>query len=149
MYRAYKEGCPSGLISADQLRDILGQFFPSSSAAREAGGETTTGGQYSAAVFHMFDMDANGQISFDEFVYGVSILSRGSAEEKLAWLFRLYDTDRDGLLTRPDLLRVVTGMYELCGPHAMPPVSDQAVQVSFLFQNLFSATTRHSDVSES
>ena len=74
MYRAYKEGCPSGLISAEQLREILGQFFPASGRGGsvpsgqlpEGGGPQsvsgTPGSQYASAVFHMFDMDANGQV---------------------------------------------------------------------------------------
>ena len=35
-----------------------------------------------------------------DFVVGLSILVRGSLDEKLRWTFSLYDQDRDGLISR-------------------------------------------------
>lgn len=38
-----------------------------------------------------------------EFVIGLSVISRGSLDEKMCWIFHLYDTDHDGILTRYDV----------------------------------------------
>lgn len=46
---------------------------------------------------------------------GLSILSRGSVEEKLRWTFSLYDINRDGLITREEMTEIVTAIYELAG----------------------------------
>lgn len=52
-----------------------------------------------------------------EFVQGLSILSRGSAEEKLRWTFSLYDINGDGFITRDEMTDIVTAVYELVGRH--------------------------------
>ena len=38
--------------------------------------------------------------SFKDYVEALSILVRGSIKEKLHWIFRFYDVDEDGKLTR-------------------------------------------------
>lgn len=48
---------------------------------------------------------------------GLSILSRGSAEEKLRWTFSLYDINGDGFITRDEMTDIVTAIYELVGRH--------------------------------
>lgn len=52
-----------------------------------------------------------------EFVQGLSILSRGSVEEKLRWTFSLYDINGDGIITRDEMTDIVTAVYELVGRH--------------------------------
>lgn len=52
-----------------------------------------------------------------EFVQGLSILSRGSVEEKLRWTFSLYDINGDGFITRDEMTDIVTAVYELVGRH--------------------------------
>ena len=37
---------------------------------------------------------------FQDFVIGLSILVRGTIEEKMRWMFSLYDQDRDGFISR-------------------------------------------------
>ena len=50
-----------------------------------------------------------------EFVQGLSILSRGSIDEKLRWTFQLYDINGDGYITRDEMTDIVTAIYELMG----------------------------------
>lgn len=50
-----------------------------------------------------------------EFVHGLSILSRGTIEEKLRWTFSLYDINGDGFITREEMTDIVTAIYELMG----------------------------------
>lgn len=52
-----------------------------------------------------------------EFVQGLSILSRGSMDEKLQWTFSLYDINGDGYITRDEMTDIVTAIYELMGRH--------------------------------
>lgn len=47
----------------------------------------------------------------------MSILSRGSVEEKLRWTFSLYDINGDGFITREEMTDIVTAVYELVGRH--------------------------------
>ncbi len=59
-------------------------------------------------IFGAFDRNGDGQISKDEFFAGVHSLITGSAREKLAFAFRLWDHDNDGFLTREELLRMIS-----------------------------------------
>lgn len=55
---------------------------------------------------------------------GLSILSRGTMDEKLRWIFNLYDLNRDGKVTKDELLLVVTSIYELMGKYTNPAIDD-------------------------
>ena len=39
-------------------------------------------------------------VSRQDFVMGLSILLRGSVQEKLNWAFNLYDINKDGYITK-------------------------------------------------
>ena len=43
-------------------------------------------------------------VLFQDFVIGLSILVRGTMEEKVRWMFTLYDQDRDGYISRFDYI---------------------------------------------
>ena len=51
----------------------------------------------------MFDRDRSGFIDFREFCCGLSIISLSSTNEKIRFVFDLFDLDRDGYLNRPEL----------------------------------------------
>lgn len=72
-----------------------------------------------------------------EFVQGLSILSRGSVEEKLRWTFSLYDINGDGYITREEMTDIVTAIYELMGRHpdsSGPEVDKIKDKVDKIFQ---------------
>jgi dual oxidase len=48
------------------------------------------------------DKDKNGFISFREFVDMLVIFLKGSAEEKMRFMFDMYDIDGNGRLKRED-----------------------------------------------
>jgi len=49
--------------------------------------------------FDAFDTDGSGTISFKEFATALSVLGPGSKEQKLRYLFSVYDEDHSGTLT--------------------------------------------------
>lgn len=42
-------------------------------------------------LFHALDSNKSGRISFDDFVVGLAVCCRGSLEEKMRFLFGVYD----------------------------------------------------------
>jgi predicted ferric reductase/Ca2+-binding EF-hand superfamily protein len=58
-------------------------------------------------VVAAFDLNADGQIQKEEFLAGVRTLLAGSAKEKLAFAFRVWDHDGDGKVSREDLHRII------------------------------------------
>lgn len=69
------------------------------------------------------------------FVQSLSILSRGSLDEKIRWAFNLYDINGDGCITREEMTDIVTAVYELMGKLAEPCIDDDTVKekVDLLF----------------
>ena len=60
------------------------------------------------ALFVLFDVNERKELSEEDFVIGMAIFTRGSVEEKLQWLFALYDLDRDGVVNRYDIKSMLT-----------------------------------------
>uniref|UniRef100_A0A9J2PPH1 EF-hand domain-containing protein n=1 Tax=Ascaris lumbricoides TaxID=6252 RepID=A0A9J2PPH1_ASCLU len=116
MYRAFKQGCPCGTIMLQQFQEIYAQFFPQGNANK-----------YAEYVFRTFDRDEDGMISFEEFVVGLSVISRGTNTEKLEWIFDLYDINKKGCIRQTELMLVVQSIYELLGRHTNPPISKRAI----------------------
>lgn len=66
----------------------------------------------------------------------LSILSRGSLDEKLRWAFTLYDINGDGCITREEMTDIVSAIYDLMGKVAEPSVDEDTVKdkVDRIFQ---------------
>lgn len=73
---------------------------------------------------------------FQNFVQNLSILSRGSLEEKLRWAFTLYDINGDGYITREEMTDIVSAVYDLMGKLAEPCIDEDTVKdkVDRIFQ---------------
>ncbi|KAH8173778.1 zinc finger, ZZ type domain-containing protein [Sarocladium implicatum] len=76
-----------------------------------------TGGSKHAApnlihdrMFHFYDRNNDGLISFPEFLLGLAYRNRN---DKLQHVFRGYDIDEDGLVDRKDFLRMFRAYYVL------------------------------------
>ena len=63
-----------------------------------------------------------------EFVSGLSVLSRGNLHEKLLWTFSLYDTNGDGIVTKDEMLDIVTAIYDLMGKYAEPSIDEHTAR---------------------
>lgn len=57
---------------------------------------------------------------------GLSVLSRGTLNDKLKWTFNLYDVNADGVITKDDLSRIIISIYDLMGKCANPTVDELA-----------------------
>ncbi|KAL6435163.1 hypothetical protein ACFW04_005330 [Cataglyphis niger] len=111
IYRGFKQECPSGLVDEDAFKQIFSQFFPQGDAS-----------QYAHYVFNTMKRKPSGKISFEEFLTILSKVSRGSVEEKLQWVFGLYDLDGDGLISKEEMLDVVGSIYEMLGRYTQPQI---------------------------
>ena len=52
---------------------------------------------------------------YREFVLGLSITSAGSREDRLKWSFRLYDTNKDGVIQVEEMVKVVASIFSVFG----------------------------------
>ncbi|XP_044249426.1 uncharacterized protein [Drosophila takahashii] len=131
IYRGFKAECPTGVVKEDTFKVIYSQFFPQ-------GGSCANPTLYAHYVFNTLDQDHSGIVSFEDFVQGLSILSRGSVEEKLRWTFSLYDINGDGFITREEMTDIVTAIYELMGrlPDECPEEEKIKGKVEQIFQKM-------------
>jgi len=56
-----------------------------------------------------------GFITFGDYAHALSNLLRGSIEEKIDFVFRLYDLNGDNVLTLDELSRIFFAVYRLLG----------------------------------
>ncbi|XP_033014930.1 calsenilin isoform X1 [Lacerta agilis] len=115
LYRGFKNECPSGLVDEETFKLIYAQFFPQGDAT-----------MYAHFLFNAFDVDRNGAIRFEDFVIGLSILLRGTVHEKLNWAFNLYDINKDGYITKEEMLAIMKSIYDMMGRYTYPILREDA-----------------------
>lgn len=106
------------MVKEDKFKLIYAQFFPR--------GADTSG--YARFVFNSFDIQRKQEITFTDFVIGLSVLTRGTIDEQLRWIFTLYDINGDGIITRDELNRIFISIHDLMGKFALN--SGQAAALS-------------------
>ncbi len=55
---------------------------------------------------------------------GLSVLARGSIQDKLRWTFSLYDINNDGVITKDELTRIIASIYDLMGKSVEPMIEE-------------------------
>ncbi|CAI4220870.1 unnamed protein product [Auanema sp. JU1783] len=109
LYQSFKQNCPRGFVTKAEFVSIFLSFF---NIANKSDAKA-----YAEYVFNSFDGDSSGTISFSEFVSELSMFIRGSVEERLGWIFQLYDTNRRGYIVEEDILNIARAMYSIVGVH--------------------------------
>ncbi|UJR31684.1 hypothetical protein I4U23_019165 [Adineta vaga] len=117
LYRSFKQDCPGGNVSEERLREIYLQLFPQGNSLK-----------YTHLLFSIIDRNHKGTFTFDDYILTLSVLCRGTIDEKLRWIFRLYDFNGDGQLTRENITEVIFAFYDLLGTSVQPRVEEQDVQ---------------------
>jgi len=128
IYRGFKTECPTGLITEEAFHGIYSRFFPQGANVSS----------YSHYVFSTLDHEDSGIITFEDFVIGLSILLRGSVEEKARWMFLLYDQDRDGFISREEMEDVVGSVFDLMGRTSDPLMEEEFInqRVDIMFERM-------------
>ncbi|XP_048146226.1 calsenilin isoform X8 [Corvus hawaiiensis] len=161
LYRGFKNECPSGLVDEETFTLIYSRFFPQGG---ESGGPQSRqeglGGpsgklptpvrgshrrpppadasSYAHFLFDAFDADRNGALCFQDFAMGLSVLLRGTEQQKLKWTFDLYDVNKDGYVTKEDMLEIMKSIYAMMGRCTEPALgaSAPAQHVELFFQKM-------------
>lgn len=103
-HKAFREKCPNGKMSEKKFAELYTNHYSTGDASIFAG-----------HVFRTFDKNRDGTIDFHEFIQGLSIISRGTQEQKLRWAFEMYDRDGSGTVSRAEMLEIVRGIFRLAG----------------------------------
>ncbi|KAG6616912.1 CAMK/CAMK1 protein kinase [Phytophthora cinnamomi] len=76
-------------------------------------------------LFEVIDKGGSGSIHYNEFVYGLAILFRGSRKEKLKFVFDLYDLSEAGSISRHELLTMLHQFPESALELIKPKIQDE------------------------
>ena len=95
LYRAFKQECPTGISDEETFKDVYQKIFPLGESAK-----------YAHLVFNSIDKEQTGGITFGDFMDFLSVLTKGSEEEKILWSFQFYDVNRDGIISRDEMIKV-------------------------------------------
>ncbi|XP_032850092.2 Kv channel-interacting protein 2 isoform X4 [Tyto alba] len=166
LYRGFKNECPSGIVNEENFKQIYSQFFPQ-------GGECPSpcpawvplwggGGvgwchtapphtvrlppdssTYATFLFNAFDTDHDGSVSFEDFVSGLSIILRGTIDDRLNWAFNLYDLNKDGCITKEEMLDIMKSIYDMMGKYTYPAMREEAPREHV--ENFFQKMDRNKD----
>uniref|UniRef100_A0AAY4A5T2 Kv channel-interacting protein 4 n=1 Tax=Denticeps clupeoides TaxID=299321 RepID=A0AAY4A5T2_9TELE len=120
LYRGFKNDCPSGLLNEDTFKTVYASFFPQ-------------GGVHSHLT-----LNTSYQCGLQDFIMGLSVLLRGPVEDKLSWTFNLYDINKDGFITKEEMLDVMKAIYDMMGKSINPNVKDVTLKqhVETFFQKM-------------
>ncbi|PAA63981.1 hypothetical protein BOX15_Mlig010014g1, partial [Macrostomum lignano] len=116
LYRGFKQDCPTGLVREEHICGIFAQLFPFGNPA-----------PFARIIFNWLDVDKKESLPFHQYVMWLSELARGSVEEKIVWIFRLYDVNLDGTLSHEEICQFLASIYELLGSHARKKESAKSV----------------------
>jgi len=67
-------------------------------------------------IFSLYDVNGSGFIEFSEFLMIVTVMIDGNAQTKLKQIFRIFDSDKNGSISRLELLSIVKHLFHLV-PH--------------------------------
>uniref|UniRef100_A0A3B3QVU8 Si:ch211-245j22.3 n=1 Tax=Paramormyrops kingsleyae TaxID=1676925 RepID=A0A3B3QVU8_9TELE len=101
-FRKFIKECPSGLITLHEFR----RHFCDGTVGTESA-------EYAEQIFRTLDNNEDGVVDFREYVTAISMLTKGSPVEKLRWSFMLYDKDKDGSITREEMLEIMQAVYKM------------------------------------
>ena len=65
--------------------------------------------KYAGLVFKSIDQNQTGAVTFGDFMDFLSMLTKGSVEEKMLWSFHFYDVNKDGYISREEMIKVIKG----------------------------------------
>ncbi|XP_037638370.1 Kv channel-interacting protein 2 isoform X4 [Sebastes umbrosus] len=127
LYRGFKNECPCGVVNEENFKTIYSQFFPQGDSS-----------MYAHFLFEAFDTNKNGSVSFEDFVFGLSIILRGTINDRLNWAFNLYDLNKDGCITKEEMLDIMKSIYDMMGKYTYPNMQDDVPRehVESFFQKM-------------
>ncbi len=103
LYRQFRHDCMKHghgrklTMTVEEFKDMYRQIFPQGDADK-----------FAEHVFRAFDKDENGTINFRDFITTLSIQLKGSYQEKLEWLFDLYNIQGNEYIARDEAAEIIS-----------------------------------------
>ncbi|KAL6077112.1 Visinin-like 1b [Balamuthia mandrillaris] len=102
VHKQFITEAPEGVIPRNSFRPVLERMGVTDSFLQDL-------------IFRVFDGKRDGVIDFGEFVCALSVITRGTADQKLEFAFRVYDLDGDGYISKPEMSQIMKSFVEVVG----------------------------------
>ena len=87
-------------------------------------------------TIHSVSRENTGGITFGDFMEFLSVISKGTTHDKMLWAFTFYDLDRDGVISKEEMIKVTDAIHELMGDGALPKNRKALEHVERIFDNM-------------
>ena len=105
-YKTFMHNNPDGQLSKEKFQEIYCQLFECEHLSNH--------------IFNKLDLNHDGHISFRELMLNFSITMKGSKDEKLGWVFDVYDVDGNGEITLSEMKHVLVFVHGSSGASEIP-----------------------------
>ena len=116
-FRGFKADYPAGFLTIDEFMKIYSNFYP--------GGDASA---FANNAFRVFDHNKDGKIDFREFICGISMSMKGTFEEKMKWVFQLYDSNENGFISKDEMLIIVKSIHTMCSGGTQEATAEKQVE---------------------
>ncbi|KAL6121790.1 hypothetical protein NUSPORA_01240 [Nucleospora cyclopteri] len=107
----FRSRYPSNGMKARDIEEIFYSYFP------EQKKDNQHIKKFSKQLFNTLNIGESGCVDFNEVLIAFSILAKGSPFEKVRWIFRFYDTDKDGVVSKEELEESLSNIYKIAYPN--------------------------------
>ncbi|XP_038160526.1 ubiquitin carboxyl-terminal hydrolase 32 isoform X4 [Cyprinodon tularosa] len=87
-------------------------------------------------LFHAFDENRDNHIDFKEISCGLSACCRGPVAERQKFCFKVFDVDRDGVLSRDELHEMVVALLEVWKDNRTDTIPELLTNVSDIVEEI-------------
>ena len=92
--------CPEGILTKVKVMEMLTFILP-----------RDNGKIIADLIFSTFDKDKNGWIDFNEFIIATHCTATSSPEDKLHWVFQMYDKDGSNSIQLSEMVELFGTLY--------------------------------------
>jgi len=96
LFKVFNEVARNGKVDGQQFHTCLIRLA-------EFGFQAPKDKNFPELLFHMLDANNDGSIDLKEFIGGLSVLCKGTPDEKIKLTFRAYDLDNSGTISKSEL----------------------------------------------
>nr|XP_046152260.1 ubiquitin carboxyl-terminal hydrolase 32-like [Oncorhynchus gorbuscha] len=90
----------------------------------------------SEGLFHAFDENRDNHIDFKEISCGLSACCRGPVAERQKFCFKVFDVDRDGVLSRDEIQEMVAALLEVWKDNRTDTLPELLTNVSDIVEGI-------------
>ena len=122
-HESFHKSCPIGKANRQEFEQFYKDYYQNEDA-----------GEFAAHVFRSIDKKDSNFVTFGELVCAGNVILNGIKEEKLRWMFTMYDLDDDSIVKRAEMYDIHLAAYKMVLGRNY--AANPSHQVDFIFKNV-------------